>query len=239
MKARLKRSWEAIRSYIGYIAVGLFVLGALGYFEGPIPYVAHLTDFYLDLRAGLIGIGIMVLIINEMYRRREEKRRWILQMGSPDNAVAIEAARQLRAKHWLFDGYLRGAILRGADLHMADLHSANLRYASLSETNLFGANLSGFDLRGADLREAKISQTDLSGADLRYADLSGAVLSEAILSGAKLSGAKLSGADLIGADLTNASVTIDQLTQATLDETTTMPDGSKYSPPTEEINLTN
>ena len=168
MKARLKRSWEAIRSYIGYIAVGLIILGALGYFEGPIPYVAHLTDFYLDLRAGLIGIGITVLIIYQMYRRREEKQWWILQMGSPDNAFAIEAVHQMRARQWLFDGSLLGAILRGADLHMANLYRANL-----TEADLVGANLSEANLSGANLRKAVLSKADLHAANLSKDRLGG------------------------------------------------------------------
>jgi len=72
---------------------------------------------------------------------------------------------------------------------------------------------------------------------LSEADLSRAVLRDANLCKAGLREVNLTGANLEGADLSGASVTIHQLTQATLDETTTMPDGSKYSPPTEDINL--
>lgn len=71
------RLWWAhsrIRPYIGWedgIAVALILLGALGHFD-------------MNIRSELIGIGITVLIIdnvNEMYRRQAEKDRLILQMG--------------------------------------------------------------------------------------------------------------------------------------------------------------
>jgi len=58
----------------------------------------------------LIGIGITVLIIdnaNELMKRREENRRLIPQMGSPDNAFVVEAVRQLRKRDWLKDGSIR------------------------------------------------------------------------------------------------------------------------------------
>ena len=59
----------------------------------------------MDIRSDLISIGIVVFIIdnvNEMYRRRAEKERLILQMGSPDHGFAIEAVRQLSVRGWLF-----------------------------------------------------------------------------------------------------------------------------------------
>ena len=149
-ESRWKSRWKIVKSYIGwedYIAGGLILLGALGYFQGPIPFIPHLTDFYIDIRSDLIGMGITVLIIdnvNDMNGRRAEKERLILQMGSPDHGFAIEAARQLGARRWLFDGSLSRAILNGAILN--------------------GAKLSGAILSGTDLRGAKLSSTFLSGA---------------------------------------------------------------------------
>jgi len=121
------------------------LIGFLGYFDGPIPYIPKLDEIYVDNRSEFIGIGFGVLIIanaGEFISRQQEKGRLILQMGSPDNAFAIEAARQLSSKGWLYDGSLRGAVLTGADLNGAKLFEANLTGANLCEANLKGADLS-------------------------------------------------------------------------------------------------
>jgi hypothetical protein len=231
----IRHRWKLIKSYIGwedYIAVALVVLGALGYFHGPIPFVPNLTDFYMDNRSTLIGIGITVLIIdnlNEMYRRRAEKDRLILQMGSPDNAFAIEAVRQLAARKWLYDESLYKANLYGANLSKADLSRANLRGAvlneanlceatlceailieanpfdaNLSKTNLIKANLSKAFLLYANLKGANLSEANLSEASLRWANLDKTSLYKADLSGTDLSEANLGGTDLFDADLSRA-----------------------------------
>ena len=148
----------------------------------PIP------DWYTDLRSELIGIGASVLIIanaGEYISTLQEKKRLILQMGSPNNAFAIEAARQLASKGWFFDGSLGGANLIEADLGGADLRGANLHGADLRNADLRGANLRGADLRGAYLRGADLRGADLRGADLRGADLIGANLRGANLEDAK------------------------------------------------------
>ena len=106
------------------------VVGLLGYFDGPLPYIPRLTFFYQDIRSDLVGIDLAVLIIdnaNQMLATRQEKKRLILQMGSPDNAFAIEAVRMLRSKRWLTDGSLRRAYLPGANLPGANLEGAKLR----------------------------------------------------------------------------------------------------------------
>lgn len=200
------RRWELVKSYIGwedYIAVALILLGALGYFESWISFIPYLTDFYTDIRSELIGIGITVLIIdnvNEMYRRRAEKERLILQMGSPDNGLAIEAVRQLVSREWLFDGSLQRADLIKANLCGAHLSGADLRWARMNGAQLKGAYLGGAKLRGATLFEA-----DLSGAKLGGAKLSGVDLTRANLRRAKLGGADLSDANLKGAKYDSAT----------------------------------
>jgi hypothetical protein len=104
-KKIIKYRWELIKSFVGwedYLGFAILVIGILGFIIDNIPYIN-------ELRAELVGIGITVLIIdnaNEAIKRREEKKRLILQMGSPDNAFAIEAVRQIRARGWILDGAL-------------------------------------------------------------------------------------------------------------------------------------
>lgn len=166
----------------------VLILGLIGYFGCPIP------GWYKDIRSELIGIGVSVLIITnagEYESTLQEKRRLILQMGSPDNAFAIEAVRQLRVRGWLYDGSLSGADLlhanlRGAFLLEADLSYADLSYARLDnrETNLEGANLRCANLLNGSLKNAQLYLADLSGANLSNADLSGTSPIFADLSGA-------------------------------------------------------
>ncbi len=84
-----RHEWKNFKSYIGwedYIALVAILIGGVGYIHGCIPIIPGWTDFYYDIRSTLIGLGLTVLIIdnvNEMYRRRAEKERLILQMGSP------------------------------------------------------------------------------------------------------------------------------------------------------------
>jgi uncharacterized protein YjbI with pentapeptide repeats len=228
----LSRRWQQFASYIGWedaIAVTLILLGILGYFEGSLPYVPHLTDFYLDIRSELIGIGITVLIIdnvNEMYRRRAEKERLILQLGSPDNGFALEAARQLSARKWLYDGSLRAAklheanltdaVLTSAKMDLADLSQARLTSALLAHASLVGASLIGADLSLAGLRDANVAKADLQSANLSMATMVGAIFAEANLAHANLSGAYLRQGNLTGACLDGANLTGANLEQADL-----------------------
>jgi hypothetical protein len=103
----------------------------------------------------------------------QEKERLILQMGSPDNAFAVEAARILKARGWGFkdDTTLHGANLRRANLQGARLFEANLRGAYLFEANLRGADLQLVNLQGAylwlvNLQAAHLLEANLQGANL-------------------------------------------------------------------------
>ncbi len=154
--ANIRKRWGIIKSYIGwedYLGFVILLIGVLGFFNGPIPYIPGLTDAYHKINGELLGIGITVLIIdnaNDAIKRREEKKWLILQMGNPDNAVAIEAVRQLRTRGWLFDGALHGANLSDATLIMADLINADLRVANLSNANLWGAEVKPEQLERAN-----------------------------------------------------------------------------------------
>ena len=162
----------------------------------------------------LISLATTVLIVNRLYQHREterEKKRLILQMGSPDNAFAREAVRTLRSRGWLEDGSLKGAYLWGANLQEADLESANLQgadlgYANLQNAFLGAANLQGADLQLTDLQKVFLNSADLQDANLVEADLRWTSLVHANLKGAKLALAiHLEDANLNGAEYNNAT----------------------------------
>jgi hypothetical protein len=210
-----------IKSYIGwedYLGLAIFVIGLVGEYTNLLPWIKEISP-------ELIGIGITVLIIdnaNESIKRREEKKRLILQMGSPDNAFVREAVRQLRERGWLMDG----------SLSKANLHRANLSGADLSNAVMIGVNLEGAELEGCDLTQADLSAANLLKAILRQADLSDANLEGARMEYADLANALLWGANLRSANLRGADVSDDQLVvEPVMNDNTTLPDGSRYKTP--------
>jgi uncharacterized protein YjbI with pentapeptide repeats len=242
----------AIDWWTEIVAIILLVVGLIGYFRGAEPYEPIFTE--------VIGISIAVLLIdlsNKFLSIRNEKKRLILQMGSPNNVFAIEAVRQLRARGWLTDGSLRGAYIASANLEGANLSEAslvgviltlaNLMDANLEEANLSEASLVGAKLTLATLMEANLEKANIAGANLKQAYLRGANLNRAVLSQANLEGAildradlrdtnlrevNMAGAYLSEANLKGAKVTFEQLAQAETLEGAIMPDGTVYNPET-------
>ncbi|MBZ0284564.1 MAG: pentapeptide repeat-containing protein [Anaerolineae bacterium] len=144
------------------------------------------NDFYSNMGTELASIAITVLIIDRLQHQRaeeREKQRIILQMGSPDNAFAIEAVRMMNARGWLTNGDLKAAQLSHANLEAANLQRINLDAAHLGLANLRKAKLSGARLTHAFMQAANLDGANLCGADLR-----GANLNDASLVGAKLDG---------------------------------------------------
>lgn len=105
-------------------------------------------------------------------------------------------------------GWLTDGSLQGANLWAAKLAGANLYCARLQEANLAGANMKGANLHTAKLQEAFLNSTDLQGASLWNANFQGAYLGNA------------------------------QLENARLDGTTTLPDGTKWTPDTDMARFT-
>jgi hypothetical protein len=196
----------------------------------------------------------------------EQKQDLVLQMGSPDHAFALEAARMIRARGWVFGedttlerAVLQGANLQGADLDRTNLKRADLRSASLQNAHLWEANLQGADLQSAnlqgadlffakmqvaDLREASLQGTNLRNASLEWANLEGAILRGANLLWADLQFANLQEADLRGVNLERANLSEANLEGVILSgnefsETTTLPDGSKWKPDIDMSRFTN
>lgn len=146
---RFIRWWTPLRLAGVALLVLAFLVGILGYLnehgglhlqETPRRILAYLSA---NVSTELASIAITMLFVDALYQHREterEKRRLILQMGSPDNAFAQEAVRALRSRGWLGDGSLKianlwganlqGAILIGANLQRADLQGAEYNYAT-------------------------------------------------------------------------------------------------------------
>ena len=235
----------------------LFVV--MGYFIGLLtfPALQEVVTNLMGLLSGFVpeavGIGFTVLFIDRLNRHREEKRRvedlkaqLVREVGSPDNATALNAVRELKAHGWLtgWDGLLKYVDLMEANLAEADLYEANLIGATLSKANLGGAilhsaNLESASLWYADLEGAILHSVNLQGAILNYANLTGATLSEANLQSAVLPSANLAGADLweanlagvllyecnlVGANLFGANLAGVNLKKAIFDDKIVLPD---------------
>ena len=187
----------------------------------------------------LISIAITLLFVDWLYRRREEereKRRLILQMGSPDKAFAVEAVRALRSRGWLTNGSLKEANLGRANLQEANLVRANLQEAVLLDANLQKADLVLANFQGAFLFGACLQEALLWGANLKMANLEGANLQEADLMGAVFQRTILVGAKLQGANLMNTTNLQEaNLTKAEYNNATRWPEG--FTPPPGAVNV--
>ncbi len=197
------------------LGIVVLVLGFLFLYSSEArTFEQFVSDLYANGGAELLSIAVTVLVIDGLNQRRaakQEKAALILQMGSPDNAFAIEALRQLHARDWVRDGSLKGAHLNLADLHGArmpsiDLQKANLWKANLEGVFLFSAVLEETDLHEANLKGAHMSFVHLQGANLENANLSGAELDHAHLGKANLHGVNLRSADLHKAILFDANL---------------------------------
>jgi len=236
-KTRLYRTLKEYWGIDNWIGLGIAVTGVLYYcVKGFITDFTGWHTFYESIHAELIGIGVTVLILgnaNQHMRIQQEKRRLILQMGSPDNAFAIEAVRLLRARGWLFDGTINGAsfpkaslvgaelnkaILTKVDLHQAHLEGAIIRHADLQKSNLNAAILKNADLSSSILNDSDIKNANFANTDLSYTHLNRA----------NLSFSKLPRAQLYGTQMNNTILYSTDLSRINYDENTTWI-GSKYN----------
>jgi len=219
IERQLIRWWTPLRITGAAVLVFAFLVGTLGYLnERELLYLTETAKQILkylsaNVSTELASIAITILFVDMLYQHREterEKGRLILQMGSPDNAFAVEAVRALQSHGWLRDGSLK----------MANLRSANLQGADLG-----GANLQRTDLMHANLQEAKLGNANLQGA----------MLWKANLQGAHLYGANLQGAGLFGTNLQGAFLFQANLQRVRYNNATTWPEG--FTPPPEAVNV--
>ena len=170
-----------------------------------------------DRRGEAIGIGITVIVIDELasYRSRLERKQEIIEQAeSKVRDVAVEAIRLAR-KNGFLDVLIKKANLVGANLEGVDFEYATLKEADFRSANLKRANFHRAHLRKADLRGAYLRRAVLIGADLRGAEFRVAILKRTWMQKAKLQGANLSNVDLSTATLAGA----------VSDEDTVWPDG--------------
>lgn len=185
------------------------------------------TEMYGAVVTG-VTLGMVVLVFQQYSAIQNRKAELILQMGSPDNGFALEAARQLDAEGWLEDGTLRGAYLVGADLRGINLFAADLANSNLAEVDLTNANLSGANLTDANLTNANLTNVELYDTDLTSTNLRNATLTNA----------KLRGADLTNAFLAYANLPDTVLPQGNWINVTILPNGSAWTPETDITSFT-
>jgi len=141
MRYNLKKTWKKFVNWWNeakLLGFACLLLGLAGLVKGCVPYlpIPGLEYFHQRIAPTLFGIGVTVLLIgaaNDQLATSEEKKRLILQMGSFNNAFAVDAARMQRTKGWFVDGTLHNANLNWADLRKAILYRADLSSAHLNE----------------------------------------------------------------------------------------------------------
>ncbi|HEX2623428.1 MAG TPA: pentapeptide repeat-containing protein [Phototrophicaceae bacterium] len=178
-----------------------------------------------------ITAGVMVLApyfqprLDEATLLKQRQTQLVQEAGSQVGYQALAAIKQLRDQGWLTGdtGLLAGAYLVQADLQKADLTDANLYRAKLESANL----------QGADLTSANLDDADLEGANLQ-----GARVVDASLRAVNLQEANLQGADLTGATLENADLGHDNGYPTIFDQSTILPDGSRWTPETDMTRFT-
>lgn len=159
----------------------------------PIKWVIS-PEFLKNISAELFGavvtgflLGVVVLVVQQLQANRNlrdqeilaiknRKAELVLQMGSPDNATAIEAVRQLRFLGWLDNGTLRNANLTKANLRGANLQGAVLEGSDLIRADLSEANLIGADLTEVNLRNTQFDETTLLPDSKYTRDVDGNIL---------------------------------------------------------------
>lgn len=221
--------WLGVR----FIGAFLFLLGLVITVVGHINQYDALivtqlfTDLYANLGAELLSIAVTVLIIDQLYQRRETKQqteRLLREIRSKENSIALRALEELKAL-----GLVDRGVLVAADLKYANLQDAIINGADMRRAYLTFANLREADLRGTDLSDAILRQCNLQAVLLLNVNLTGAKLLEADLRDANLNGANLTGANLAGATLEGArGVSDDALRSVDRLARAILPNGSLY-----------
>lgn len=107
-------------------------------------WASWLHGFSTEMAGAVVTALLFALILRGVEQQQgvdQRKTQLVVQMGSPNNEFAIEAARQLREFGWFGEGTLRGA---------------NLVNANLVSARLLGVNLKGANLLGAKFDEKTI-----------------------------------------------------------------------------------
>lgn len=229
------------QNYRDFFRIGgglsFFVLGLAA---GALFFGADMFSYITNLYTEGMGVVFTVLVLNYLADRRAKREReadlkvrLVREAGSPDNATALNAVREIRGRSWLAgrDGLLKNAYLIRADLSGAELMGANLEGVIFSDTNLEGAdfecvNLQDTYFRGANLKGVNFGGAYLGGADFEDAKLEGAYFGGAYLEEVEL--VKLPDGRVKGINPKNVLVS-----DIIFDENITLPDGTKWTPDTD------
>lgn len=221
--------WLGVR----FIGAFLFVLGlmitVLGHIDQYDTFSASFLfrDLYANLGAELLSIAVTVLIIDQLYQRRETKQkteRLLREVSSMENSIALRALEEMKSL-----GLFNKDIFVEADLKYANLQDAVLQGVNFHKAYLTFANLREADLRDCDFNQAILRQCNLQGALLLNANLTDSKLLEADLSNANLNGVTLDGSNLAGATLEGArGLSDDAFQRADRLARAILPNGSLY-----------
>ncbi|MCA9910919.1 MAG: pentapeptide repeat-containing protein [Anaerolineae bacterium] len=186
------------------------------------------SEFYGAAVTTLL-LGVVLVVAQRSESENARKHELVLQMASSNSAAAEIAVRQLAALGWLYDGTLSGAWLVGANLEGIRLQLGE-DFAYDPVTGIIRVTSAG--------PTVNFYNANLDAANLRRVEFLGANLGEAFLESADLEEADLRGANLVGAYLFDANLEKTNLNSVILDETTTLPDGTKWTPDTDMTRFT-
>jgi uncharacterized protein YjiS (DUF1127 family) len=185
------------------VAMACAVISILIQLPGNVDNRGFIHELTLNLTSEFIGIAVTIGVVGLWFQRRDERRlleQLSRELGAGDIGISKRAVNELRIRHWLSDGSLRGV-----DLTEATLSDVNLDEAYLAEANLTGAKISS-SLEGANLESAWLEHAELNDVNLNNSSLKNSCLSFAKLMQINAQNCDFSGADLTGADLTHADL---------------------------------
>lgn len=179
---------------------------------------------YGNIGVGLIDTAITILVIDTLYRKREEhshRETLFRQLRSTDNLSALQALEDLFARGWLKRRYLIQHTYYGANLSNAQLLSG----LDMSNARMSGANLTNVNLLNTKLNNAILNDTIFVEGDLISTQMKGANLVKANFENAILQSVDFRGAVMNGANFHNA-----KLDGLIFDSETILPDGTRWKP---------
>ena len=219
-----KSRWDEIRqihieSATAYRILGGIALVGIGVLVGANLFAVDKDGYSLNVYTEALGVVATVLIVDTLYRYRDEQRReqnlkdrLLREICSPEPDVVRSAFHEIRRRKKMFG---EKSILKGEMLKVARPGTVDLSYANLSGADLSSRDLQGFmfvrtNFSGANLARCKLNSAPLTNANLENANLEGAWLNDAILLGANLKGANLQNANFENATLLPSQVMTDE-----------------------------
>lgn len=242
------------------LALGLGIWGYIR-LNGDFDMDTFVEDFYANISGELGSIGITVIVIDQLNRRREKKEQ---QRREIEDFKRLQRQYEVRLRHARNPTEMRSLliemdvlhVLNGSDLAGLDLTGIKLGKPApgtildpvfpvswdkqpgridLRKAKLDSTNFEGSSLTSVDLREVHALHTNLRDADLSFADLRNAFFGYANVSGTNLTKANLEAASFSYSTLSEAKLTNANLRDVDFHRTSldgvVLPDGSKLTEP--------